>query len=668
MGCMQHWPLGPAIFCDPATRPEIPASICCLNDYKTTHATAGGAVLRVGRSHMQLATVFRQCSAVRRGPGAATEPSAVLPSWTLLPLAAHTPLQQRCLGGDCCESDASRRRASPWERRLLRGFSVACRPAEDAKGAASRSRSTGAPQGAADAATQCISSGQHTPLAAAAQRAAFKVPAAAAAASQTISQLRRQHPAAFAAVAAACAGGKADLRLLQDPLWLAALGIGCVSRHVSQHSSSPESVPCVNVAWTADASEGENEEAEDGAVAAACMAAAAVAGEQRPLLRLHAAALLGEAAALLHALGRALGSSLDAAPSEGAPCSAAAGGRPAPCTASAAVFAGERAEAAALAAAAEDAGNGLDFWQLRMQVLPFSLSLLTLRAKGAAPWRAQPCSGLSGVHATQVQQPLAAAAAAEDALLLQQQLQSALRLVAKVATFLPQHMHPIQLRCLQALQQAEQLTAFVALQGCMQTNKAVSSAAVATESEATLSDSRLPAAAPLLQTRPLPVRLGENAVAQRVLGEADDRTVLEATSPVADVVSSAAAGVFFCAVGVNDAGEWLSQDWYQPQQQQSLQELMKRMLLPQDSSRSSTWSWTLQGSRRRGEASKAALSRGIFLPTVSASWRNAAETPFVATASAEAAMDRHFLLLLQHAAVKLHSLLTARVGPALAVR
>ncbi|OEH73994.1 hypothetical protein cyc_03829 [Cyclospora cayetanensis] len=492
---------------------------------------------------MQLATVFRQCSAVRRGPGAATEPSAVLPSWTLLPLAAHTPLQQRCLGGDCCESDASRRRASPWERRLLRGFSVACRPAEDAKGAASRSRSTGAPQGAADAATQCISTGQHTPLAAAAQRAAFKVPAAAAAASQTILQSQRQHPAAFAAVAAACAGGKADLRLLQDPLWLAALGIGCVSRHVSQHSSSPESVPCVNVAWTADASEGENEEAED--------------GRWGPL------------------------------------------------------------------------------WMLLRQK-----ELLVQ----------QPLE--DGQHlALHPQQSLQENARKRLHLPRQQRMQAMGWTCGSFACkFSLSHMHPIQLRCLQALQQAEQLTAFVALQGCMQTNKAVSSAAVATESEATLSDSRLPAAAPLLQTRPLPVRLGENAVAQRVLGEADDRTVLEATSRV------------------NDAGEWLSQDWYQPQQQQSLQELMKRMLLPQDSSRSSTWSWTLQGSRRRGEASKAALSRGIFLPTVSASWRNAAETPFVATASAEAAMDRHFLLLLQHAAVKLHSLLTARVGPALAVR
>ena len=299
-------------------------------------------------------------------------------------------------------------------------------------------------------------------------------------------QLRRRHPAAFAAVAAAADSAGGHLQLLQDPLWLATLGAAHAWQQRGDSSSNRSTSSYREYLDLPAALE------EGAAVAEAARAAAAAAGEDDPFVRLDAAVLVGEAAELLHAIGEASGAS------DG-------GGAAAPAVAAA----GEHLPP--VAAATQGMAHALELWQLRLSALPFSLSLLTLAARGAAAWRPQPCSGLSGVAATPL---LQIPAAGQELLLLLQQLAAAQQLLASMdAVALPQQMQHLRLRCMQALQQAQQLTAQLAL-------PAATAAATATFAEAAVTaattdparfSSRQPAAAltPPLRLRDAPEELHE---------------------------------------------------------------------------------------------------------------------------------------------------------------
>ncbi|CDI74643.1 hypothetical protein, conserved [Eimeria praecox] len=266
-------------------------------------------------------------------------------------------------------------------------------------------------------------------VAAAANGSDAKSPAAASAARSSILQIQRQYPAAFAAVAAAAAA-TGQLQLLQDPLWLAAMG----AVHAWKHNTNSE-VPCNAEARYASAAAEEGE-----AVAAAIREAAKEAGGGDPVVRLQVAATLREAAALLHSIGDALAASSQKI----------SGGKH-----ESTIPGSQHSEGTqCLAAAAEQAANALELWHLRLMTLPISVSLVSLGSRGAAPWKPRPCVTFSGVAATPL---LEHAAASNELLQLHQQVRLALRVLASLDVCSLENIQPLHIRCMHALQQAQQL-------------------------------------------------------------------------------------------------------------------------------------------------------------------------------------------------------------------
>ncbi|CDJ27783.1 uncharacterized protein EMH_0093790 [Eimeria mitis] len=242
----------------------------------------------------------------------------------------------------------------------------------------------------------------------------------------SILQLQRQYPAAFAAIASAAAS-PGQLQLLQDPLWLTAMG----AVHAWEHNTNIES-RCNREAEKLSAA------AEEGStIAAAIRDAAKRVGEEDPLVRLHAAALLGEAAALLQSLGEGIAASS---------LHSSAAGQTSTSSAS------ENNQC--LAAAAERAANALELWHLRLMALPVSVSLVSLGSRGATPWKPRPCSALSGVAAAPL---LQLPTATDELLLLHQQVRMVLTFLASIDAGALEKAQPLHLRCMHALQQAEQL-------------------------------------------------------------------------------------------------------------------------------------------------------------------------------------------------------------------
>ncbi|CDJ50785.1 hypothetical protein, conserved [Eimeria brunetti] len=272
--------------------------------------------------------------------------------------------------------------------------------------------------------------------------------AAACAARSSVIKLQRQHPAAFAAVAAA-ASSAGQLQLLQDPLWLAVMGTVHAWQH-STHVEAPSNAETANLSAAAE---------EGFSVAAAIREAARVAKEGDPLVRLEAAVLLGEAAALLHSIGDALAASSQEQSAVGHE-STNLGSEHSQC----------------LASAAESAANALELMHLRLLALPVSVSIVSLGSRGAAPWKPRPCTALSGVAATPlVQLP----GASDELLLLDKQICLARRFLASLDACGLEKIQPLHLRCMQALQQVQQLALQLALPG------GVATAGQATTTEAT---------------------------------------------------------------------------------------------------------------------------------------------------------------------------------------
>ncbi|CDJ41855.1 hypothetical protein, conserved [Eimeria tenella] len=293
-----------------------------------------------------------------------------------------------------------------------------------------------------------------------------------------IAQLQRQHPSAFLSVAYASA--RCHLQLLQDPLWFATLG----AAHACQRSSNRQAVCDAEVHLSAAAKEGS-------AVAAEITNAATALGQGDPVLRLQAAALLGEAATKLQSIGEKLSSS-DSKPPETARNGSA-----------------EHSEDDAhhIAAAAERAASALQLWHFRLMALPFSLSVVTLGARGAAPWRPQPCSGLSGVAATPVlQNPFGV----DEMLLLQQHIQLAISFINTLAIRIPHELEHHQICCVRALQQAQQVLLQLDSSAATAASDTTPEAAAVPDAAALCSDASLGSAVPPC-TSPLLARQDRSA-------------------------------------------------------------------------------------------------------------------------------------------------------------
>ncbi|KAL8273443.1 hypothetical protein Esti_002630 [Eimeria stiedai] len=416
----------------------------------------------------------------------------------------------------------------------------------------------------------------------------------------------RQHPAAFAAVAATAADG---LQLLKDPLWLATVE----AAHACMQCSSSSSSRTCGGATEVLAGLGEGS-----AVAAAVRAAAAAAGDDSPLLRLQAALLVSQASELLHAVGASLDCS---AAGTGAAAAAETGAGP----------------AAAAAAGARALAHALDLWQLRLAASSFSVSLLTAAAVGATAWRPRACSRVSGAAAGARLQQLPAASP-EGLLLLLQQLHAATDFVASLA-----HMHSQQqqllLRCLWVLQQAQQLASQLVLPASATAAAAAAPEATATASAAVASPEPSAAAAAELCVLPQVPLTAQRL--QQPPGHSGDSVSL------AEETNSSAGGYCRRVLGrQHEAAEegdtlFLRVSW---------QQLPHRLLYG-------------RGPQARWGAPSAKhllLTRPVFLPTVSLlspSYRE--QLPDAGATPAAAAAAEAGGLLQQHAA-KLLALLSAR--------
>ncbi|CDI80460.1 hypothetical protein, conserved [Eimeria acervulina] len=441
--------------------------------------------------------------------------------------------------------------------------------------------------------------------------------AASCAARSPILQLQREYPAAFAAVAAAAAStGK--LRLLQDPLWLAAIDAVHAWRH-STNVEEPSSVEAADL--TAAAEEGGN-------VAEAIREAARAVGEEDPLVRLQAAVLLGEAAALLHSISEALTASSLQKSAVGYK-STVSGSEHNP----------------HLVAAADRAAHALELWHFRLMALPVSVSLLSLGSRGAAPWKPRPCSSLSGVAATPLlQRP----AATDELLLLHQKVRWALGFLTSADACSVEKIQPLRLRCMQALQQAQQLALQLGLPavaaragaageaesaetGAPRAEAAAAAAAAADTAEVVLARQTCGGAA-----LPLPISS---------LPRLDDRDMNWQ--------------LLFRTRGAVAAPGWNSTGKVQHRQQESPHWWPKSLSLPLGH-----LLWSLRSVGKKRTSQEVLLSRGFFLPTVSPHWRG--EFMGCATdVAAGSAVEGSFLL--KHAA-KLHALLTSSLRPELALR
>ncbi|KAL8455432.1 hypothetical protein Emag_000739 [Eimeria magna] len=510
--------------------------------------------------------------------------------------------------------------------------------------------------------------------------------AAAAAATGEACEPGRQHPAAFAAVAATAADG---LQLLKDPLWLATLEAAhaCVQRSSrSSSSSSSSSTTCEE--GTEDVLAGLR---EGTAVAAAIRAAAAAAGDDSPLMRLQAALLVSQASELLHAVGASLDCSAAstgpatpaaAAAAETAATAKTAATAPATETVVAVAAAAEATEAAAATAAGARAlAHALDLWQLRLAASSFSLSLLTAAAVGATAWKPHACSTVSGAAAATMQQP--SATWPEALPLLQKQLHAAADFVASLFNMHPQQqqqqLQQLQLRCLWVLQQAQQLASQLA--SPVAATAAAVAAAAAAEAKATASAAaaspRCPAAAaaevsllPHLPRRAERLRQphansGDSSPSEETtVGFAQFHNTpatrreahVHMCAAAAAIVAAAAVAAAAAASGLAEGYRFrvLKRQHEAAEEEENLflrvswQQLLHRLVL----GRGPQARWGGPPSR------PVLLARPVFLPTVSLLSFSYKEQPAAAATAAAAAAAEGGGLLQQHAA-KLHALLAA---------
>ncbi|CDJ59060.1 hypothetical protein, conserved [Eimeria maxima] len=258
--------------------------------------------------------------------------------------------------------------------------------------------------------------------------------AAACAPRSSIGQLHRQYPAGFASVVAAVAS-TGQLQLLQDPLWLAAVG----AAQAWQHSTNVKTPRTTEAARMSAAAE------EGSSVAEAIRDAALETGGEDPLLRLQLAVLLGEAAALLHSIGEALAAS-SLRKSVGGHKSTVLGSE----------------DSQRMAVAAGRSAYELELWHIRLTALPVSVSVVSLGSREGVPWKPRPCGALSAVAAKPLLQQTAAT---DELLLLNQQVRLAIRFLTTLASCALEKIQPLHLRCMQALQQAQQLAFQLALPG-----------------------------------------------------------------------------------------------------------------------------------------------------------------------------------------------------------
>ncbi|CDJ67624.1 hypothetical protein, conserved [Eimeria necatrix] len=461
-------------------------------------------------------------------------------------------------------------------------------------------------------------------------------------------QLERKHPLAFTSVAAASA--KCHLQLLQDPLWFASLA----AARAVHRSGGGRAVCGEEVHLSAAAKEGA-------AVAAEIATAAAALGQGDPVLRLQAAALLGEAAAQLQSIGEKLSSSDSEQP---------ATARSGPLRPS--------EDAQCSAAAAERAASALQLWHFRLMALPFSLSIVTLGARGAAPWRPRPCSGLSGVAATPLMQP---PFGADELLLLQQHIQLAISFINTLAIRIPHKLEHLQLRCMHTLQQAQQLLLQLDLSAAMPAPETASEAAEEPVGAALCPDASIAdvlphtsslllgtqdrgVALPVVPARATPAAMSKMLVAflrwkhpicdwflKCYLQNNHEFTISVICCRVGGVALLAFAVSLVRAFGVTPGLQRRQKEekhsWLNP----SVQPLVPRL-----------WTFTLLGKQKNMR--ETALSRGFFLPTVSPCWRG----EFVGCPTGVrggSAPEGSFLL--KHAA-KLHAFLTSSLRPELALR
>lgn len=359
-------------------------------------------------------------------------------------------------------------------------------------------------------------------------------------------------------------------------------------------------------------------EAEQGScVAAAIREVAREVGKEDPLLRLQAAALVGEAAALLHSIKDALVS---------LPVQKPVGGH------RSTVLGSEHTQS--MAASAGRVANALEFWHFRLTTLPVSVSLVSLGSREGAPWKPRPFGALSGVSATPL---LQLPAATYELLLMNQEIRLALRFLATVNAWALEKIQPLHLRCMQVLQQAQQ----VAMQLALQAMAAKAGTLEEASAEAPAADTAGPCPDSCGRASlPLPISSSTKPYYSRV----DWQLLLGSRGAL--------------AVPVLNKG-WSTAGKVQHRQQEVLHLWPKPLALPLGH-----LLWSLRFIGKRHTAQELLLSRGVFLPTVSPHWRGEL---MGCTVSVPEGSTVEGGFLLKHAA-KLHALLTAPRMPDFALR